>query len=594
MGAGRRAIAGPGPAHPAPDAGGIRTGIHHVGGVAGDQCDGAVPRHCQTRGRLGPRRQHDILSGSLLGHPLRSPRGPRPDIRPVPRLSEHRARSAEVHRPHGAVPRRRRPIAGSDRGHHGCAQPRPRSPYHRRARHHRHRCGQGRGDSARHRTAHRRPDRRVRIRRPRSQSSRDGTDRRRRGTERRGVADDRQHQPVRAGKAMTTALTELDRARDVALDLSGWGRRFVFYQPRNFAFWGYLALVGIGVLTFFSTLAREYNAYGEAIGLAVTSFAIYAALFWWFTDRIDPYAKLPHKLMVVAFVWGGFAATGAMAANANDAILAIYGKTLGQAWALNWGAGLAAPFTEELAKGSGLLLLIALAQRHIRTAFDGFILGAFIGLGFQIVEDITYAMTSAGTQFGANQIGASVGTIILRMLTGVAAHILYSAIFCAGVVYLFGRPAEPRRIGRGLLLIAIPMLLHGTWDSVAAIAGQNALTLIGLLIGTIVVALIIVARVYKLTVARERDFVRDVMAPEQARNVISPIELDAMAGNRKARKAYRKAGRNRPERRRARYILNAAYSLADELAAARGADTDRVRFARSEVSRIRAGLPSPW
>ena len=71
---------------------------------------------------------------------------------------------------------------------------------------------------------------------------------------------------------MTTTLPELDRARDVALDLSGWGRRFVFYQPRNFAFWGYLALVGIGVLTFFSTLAREYNAYGEAIGLAVTSF----------------------------------------------------------------------------------------------------------------------------------------------------------------------------------------------------------------------------------------------------------------------------------------------------------------------------------
>jgi RsiW-degrading membrane proteinase PrsW (M82 family) len=391
-----------------------------------------------------------------------------------------------------------------------------------------------------------------------------------------------------------TNLSDLDRARDTALDLSGWGRRFVFYQPRNFAFWGYLAVVGIGVLTFLSSLAREYSAYGEAIGLAVTSFAIYAALFWWFTDRIDHYAKLPHKLMVVAFLWGGFAATGVMAANANDALLALYGKSLGQVWALNWGAGLAAPFTEELAKGSGLLLLIALAQRHIRTAFDGFILGAFIGLGFQIVEDITYAMTSAGTQFGANQIGASVGTIILRMLTGVAAHILYSAIFGAGVIYLLGRPAEPRKIARGLILILIPMLLHGCWDSVDAIAGKNAAALIGLLAGTIVLALIIVARVFKITVTRERDFVRAVMAPEQARGVITSVELDAMAGNRKARKTYRKAGRNRGERRRARYILNSAYVLADELAAARGADTDRVRFARAEVSRIRAGLPSPW
>ncbi|MBV9352047.1 MAG: PrsW family intramembrane metalloprotease, partial [Mycobacterium sp.] len=247
---------------------------------------------------------------------------------------------------------------------------------------------------------------------------------------------------------MTTTITDLDRARDTALDLSGWGRRFSFYQPRNFAFWGYLVLVATGAFAFGSKLIREYNAYAQAIGLAVTLFAIYAALFWWFTVHIDRYAKLPVKLMVVAFLWGGFAAPWSMAANANDAILALYAKAFGQAWALDWGAGLAAPFTEEPAKGSGLLLLIALAPRQVRTAFDGFILGAFIGLGFQIIEDIAYAMTSAGSQFGANQVGASMGTIVVRMVSGVGAHIVYSAIFCAGLIYLLGRPAEPRRIGR--------------------------------------------------------------------------------------------------------------------------------------------------
>ncbi len=393
---------------------------------------------------------------------------------------------------------------------------------------------------------------------------------------------------------MTTTLADLDRARNVALDLSGWGRRFTFYQPRNFAFWGYLALVGTGMFVFASMLTGEYDAYGPAIALAVTSFAMYAALFWWFTQHIDHYAKLPAKSMVVAFLWGGFAATWTMAANANDAILALYAKTFGQSWALNWGAGLSAPLTEEIAKGSGLLLLIALAPRQVRTAFDGFILGAFIGLGFQIIEDIAYAMTSAGSQFGANQIGASIGTIFVRMVSGVAAHIVYSAIFCAGVIYLLGRPAEPRRVGRGLLLVAIPMLLHGTWDSLAATAGGSALTLVGLLIAVIVIALVIVVRVYELTVRRERHFVRDVMTPEEARNVITAAELDAMAGNRKARKAYRKASRNRRERKRSRYVLNAAYDLAEELAAARGADTDRVRFARAEVGRIRAGVAPPW
>jgi protease PrsW len=393
---------------------------------------------------------------------------------------------------------------------------------------------------------------------------------------------------------VTTTLADLDRARDIALDLSGWGRRFTFYQPRNFAFWGYLVLVGTGMFVFASSIALKYDAYGQAIALAVTSFAIYAALFWWFTQHIDHYAKLPAKLMVVAFLWGGFAATWVMAANANDSILALYAKSFGQSWALNWGAGLSAPFTEETAKGSGLLLLIALAPRQVRTAFDGLILGAFIGLGFQIIEDIAYAMTSASSQFGANQIGASIDTIFLRMVSGVAAHIVYSAIFCAGLIYLLGRPAEPRRVGRGLLLVATPILLHGTWDSLAAIGSRSALTLVGLLITVIVIALVIAVRVYELTVRRERDFVRDVMTPEQARNVITAAELDAMAGNRKARKAYRKASRKHRERKRTRYVLNAAYDLADELAAARGADSDRVRFARAEVGRIRAGVPSSW
>jgi protease PrsW len=394
---------------------------------------------------------------------------------------------------------------------------------------------------------------------------------------------------------VTTTLTDLDRARDVALDLSGWGRRFSFYQPRNFAFWGYLALVVTGVFGFAAKLAREYNAYGQAIGLAVTLFAIYAALFWWFTVHIDRYAKLPAKLMVVGFLYGGFAATWNMAANANDAILSLYAKAFGQPWALDWGAGLSAPVTEEWSKGLGLLLLIALAPRQVRSAFDGFILGAFIGLGFQIIEDISYALTSAGSQFGANQVGASLGTIVLRMVSGVGAHIVYSAIFGAGLIYLLGRPAEPRRIGRGLLLVVTAMLLHGAWDTATTVTGRSALATLGLLLALIVTALVIAGRVYNVTVKRERDFLRDVMAPEEARGVITAAELDAMVGNRKARKRYRKAaGRKRRERKRARYVLHAAYDLARALAAARGADTGPVRFARSEVTRIRAGIPPVW
>ena len=160
------------------------------------------------------------------------------------------------------------------------------------------------------------------------------------------------------------------------------------------------------------------------------------------------------------------------------------------------------------------MLLIALAQQHVRTAFDSFILGAFIGLGFQIVEDITYAMTSAGTQFGANQIGASVGTIILRMLTGWPLTSFTAPSSAPEWSTLSaGPPNRESRSGSGADRDTDAAARHLGFGG--TIAGQNALLLIGLLIGTIIVALTIVSLVSKYTVTRERDFVPDVMAPSK-------------------------------------------------------------------------------
>lgn len=390
----------------------------------------------------------------------------------------------------------------------------------------------------------------------------------------------------------TAALSALDAARKAVIDLSGWGRRFVFYQPRNLAFWVYAVLVAGGGITFTSYVGRGPDPTVTAV--AIVLFILYGAVFWWFTQRADRYAQLPIKLMVVALLWGSFGAAWMMAAPANDAIGDLYAKMFGQSWALSWGAGLSAPFTEELAKGCGLLLLIALAPRIVRTAFDGFILGLLIGLGFQITEDISYALNSSNGHFGVDPVGSAIGTIWLRMVTGVAGHFLYTAIFCAGLIYLLGRPAEPRRVGRGLLLMAIAPLLHGIWDGGLAIVGGNAPAMFVLWAAEIVIALIIFAQVFKLTVARERDLMRTVMAPEVAREVITHAELDAMAGDRKTRKDYRKATPVPRDRRTAGYLLDAADDLAAVLAKSRGTDTDEVRFARAEIDRIRHHQPPRW
>lgn len=384
--------------------------------------------------------------------------------------------------------------------------------------------------------------------------------------------------------------TDATRARFLAIENSGWGRGFTFYQPRNLAFWVYVLLVGSGVLLFVSRIATSYPAYGRAILVTAAVFAVYGALFWWFVAHIDRYARQPTALLVAAFCWGGFAATWAMASYANTAVLSIYGKVFGHAWAQDWGAALTAPFTEETAKGFGLLLFIALAPRLIRTAFDGFIVGAFLGLGFEIIEDIAYGMNSGAAQFGANQVEASMGTVVLRVATGATGHLLYTALFCAGLVYLLGRPAEPRRVGRGLGLLAVAMLLHGCWDAMGNV-GSSAVTAIGFILAITVVALTIAAVVFRTTVPREREFLAQILAPEVEAGTVTEQEAEAACTDAKGRRAFRKSETGRAGRRRNERVLDAIFDLADALAADRGAETPRVEFARSEVARLRDGRP---
>jgi protease PrsW len=364
-----------------------------------------------------------------------------------------------------------------------------------------------------------------------------------------------------------------------AIEESGWGLPFRFWQPHNLSFWVYVLGVAAGGVTVLRYFGPAADFYGPALAAGVILFGLYLVPWLLFLRRQNRYTAQPGDLLLTGFLWGGVAATFWIALPANTAFLEIWTKLGGTGFAADWGAGLSAPIDEEWSKALGLVLIIGLAPRLVRSAYDGFIIGAYIGLGFQVFEDVLYAFNSAAQTFGVDQVGSAVQIFFVRGLAGIVSHALFSAIFGAGLLWVLGRTPGDRRVVLGVLSMLLAMFFHFAWDDIGALTGGGLSSL--LLLALIeIIALLVIRR---LASARERVWIRDLLQPEADAGVISPDLLAAVSGLRRQRRAYR---RRLHSRRRARHTIEAASDLAQEIARSGGADTPAVDHARSELLRL--------
>lgn len=377
--------------------------------------------------------------------------------------------------------------------------------------------------------------------------------------------------------------------RLVAIEESGWGERFRLFQPRNAMFWLYAWAMVVGIVHTVSFYREDVGNYGGALAGGSIAFALYGGLWLLFLGAANRYTPESPKLLATGFFWGFFVASAALALTINGAVLSLYAKAFGQTWASDWAAGLTAPFTEETAKALGFVVLLGLAPRLIRSAYDAFVVGAFIGLGFQIWENVLYVYQGAQRDFGTNESVSAIQVIGVRSLAGIASHALFSAIFCTGLFWLLGRGAERRRVGAGLGLMALAMLCHGVWDDTAAIGikllgDAGAGVMMPLLL---IIEVVIILWVARLASATEKTWMHDLLEPEVDAGVLSEPEVDALAGSRHHQRKYVKSLHGHHERKQAKHVLDAAHDLAEQLAHGHGEDTDQVLFARSEIARLR-------
>ncbi|WP_432994575.1 PrsW family intramembrane metalloprotease [Dactylosporangium sp. CA-233914] len=373
------------------------------------------------------------------------------------------------------------------------------------------------------------------------------------------------------------------RAQLAAIEESGWGQPFRLVQPRNAAFWVYLFGVVVGAVNMLRFFGRGAGFYTPALAGGVLLFGLYLVPWLLLLRWNNRYTAQPAGLLATGFVWGGVAATFWIALPANTALLELWTKIGGTAFAAGWSAGLTAPINEEWAKALGLVLLIGLAPRLVRGAYDGFIIGAFIGLGFQVFEDVLYTYNAATQAFGVDQVGSTLHILLVRGAAGIVSHALFSAIFCAGMMWVVSRVPGERNVPRGVLTMLVAMVFHFTWDDMSGLVGYGLLALV-LPFVLAAVELVVLFYVRRRAARQERAWIRSMLAPEAEAGVLDPALLDAVTGLRRERKVYR---RRVHSRRAARRLIRAAGALAREIAHAGGQETRRVNRARVELLRQR-------
>lgn len=359
------------------------------------------------------------------------------------------------------------------------------------------------------------------------------------------------------------------------------------FQPRNLASWIFLFYLVLGLIANIRYFRPGFEAISTAAFSAFALFAIYMIPWVWMLRHIDRWTRIPAKLAVYAFLWGALPATFLLALPSNGALLGIYNKAVSPTFAQDWGPAFTAPFDEETAKGIGILLLIFIAPRLIRSPFDGFIVGAFVGLGFQILEDASYAINGSLQTFGSDQVGPVIQMVSVRGAAGICSHALFSAVFGTGLIYLIGTSTtRPHRL-RGIGLIVLAMLFHGVWDSMAAIAGRAGVNTLVVMVTTVVIELAALYLVYRFASKNERSSVRELLAGEVARGTISETELAALSGSRKDRQHFAKHATGYTSKKTPRYVLEAGGDLAKALALSGGVETAQTSHARAELARIR-------
>ena len=171
----------------------------------------------------------------------------------------------------------------------------------------------------------------------------------------------------------------------------------------------------------------------------------------------------PNRLIAKGFLYGGIATFVSTLFSGPFMFMGLYTDeptTFMECINVSfWGAAI----PEECAK---LLMLWLLLRRcpEFDERFDGIVYGACIGLGFAAFENLMYVL-------GAGMDWLTVS--ISRALLAVPGHMAFGVVmgYYYAVQHFYGEHAPK---GTKLKIILVPILLHGTYDTLAFASGLSS------------------------------------------------------------------------------------------------------------------------
>ena len=223
----------------------------------------------------------------------------------------------------------------------------------------------------------------------------------------------------------------------------------------------YVASVLSGLVILAGSAGASIAQTPALAAVSVLLFGAFGAVCAWLLNTIHYYWPVARDTKLLAVLWGAGAAVGyALLAN-----IAIYEHFAERGDSAAW--SMFSPFTEEPMKALGIVVVLLLAATRPRTALDGLVVGSFVGLGFETVENVVQsinnALASPPDQWSSLATDF-IHEVLRRSWTG---HIVITGIAGFGIAYAMTarhRSAAQRwAVAGALVLLAVGG--HLLWNS---------------------------------------------------------------------------------------------------------------------------------